>query len=337
MKKNKKHVLALVVIFVCFLLLAAKRGAINAINDCSSRNNCSEENYPYCVPNVNINDCSGVYTCWDGDILGDLDDGDCTYVYDPNTPTPTPPPFTETGNNCTNRGGHCPKSIYPECTENIEFQNCSGPNFCKIPYYVPMGTGNPYNLVACASKTSTPPPSGPIGSPSNCPVCPEGFVWNSGYQTCQKPTHSGVNYKDPDIIDCSSSTNRCYPGYGCNPSEKYTGSYEICNTVKEEDFEACKGCISGGGSWTALGCIPTDATEIVKWAFPYLLGFGGLAAFLLIVFAGIQIMTSSGNPEKLKAGKELITSAITGLIFIILSLFLLRVIGVDILHIPGLK
>jgi len=122
------------------------------------------------------------------------------------------------------------------------------------------------------------------------------------------------------------------PGEGIEPPSPDLGQYNVCQGNKD-----CKECFDKGKAWTALGCIPTDSTELIKWAFPYLLGFGGLAAFLLIVFAGIQIMTSSGNPEKLKAGKELITSAVTGLIFIILSLFLLRVIGVDILHIPGLQ
>jgi len=323
-------------IALSFSIFFPPKTPIFAADNCSTRTNCSISDYPYCVPNVNFNDCGGLSRCWDGNITESLI-GDCTYVYDPNRPTPTPAPFTETGNNCTNRRGNCPEDIYPECTEDVNYQNCSGPNFCKIPHYIPMGTVNPYNLVSCASKTFAPPPSEPIGSPSNCPVCSEGFIWNSGYQTCQKTTYSGVKYEDPDIIDCSSSTNKCYPGYGCNPSGNYLGSYKICDTVKEENIEACKGCINGGGAWTALGCVPTEPTELVKWIFPYLLGFGGLAAFLLIVFAGIQIMTSSGNPEKLKAGKELITSAITGLIFIILSLFLLRVIGVDILHIPGLK
>jgi len=55
-----------------------------------------------------------------------------------------------------------------------------------------------------------------------------------------------------------------------------------------------------------------------------------------MVLGAIQILTSAGNPDKVKAGKELITSALSGLLLVILSIFLLKLIGVDILHIPGL-
>ncbi|MGB6838995.1 MAG: pilin [Microgenomates group bacterium] len=87
---------------------------------------------------------------------------------------------------------------------------------------------------------------------------------------------------------------------------------------------------------TAIGCIPINDTNafigfILKWA----IGIGGGIAFLLILFAGFQIMTSSGNPEKLKAGQELMTSAIAGLILLIFSVFILKIIGVDILQLPG--
>lgn len=86
---------------------------------------------------------------------------------------------------------------------------------------------------------------------------------------------------------------------------------------------------------TAIGCIPFTASGFVEKLFPLFISFGGAIAFLLILFGGVQMMTSAGNPEKLAGGKELIVSAITGLLLIIFSIFILRIIGYDILHIPG--
>lgn len=89
------------------------------------------------------------------------------------------------------------------------------------------------------------------------------------------------------------------------------------------------------GISTAIGCIDvlggqtTFLTELLRWA----VGVGGGIAFLLIVYAGFMIMTATGNPERLKAGQELLTSAISGLILLIFSLFILNFIGVNILGI----
>lgn len=101
------------------------------------------------------------------------------------------------------------------------------------------------------------------------------------------------------------------------------------------------GAHPGPGIDTALGCISTsaDATEdsfftsVIKIA----VGLGGGLALILMLFGVFIVTTSAGIPDKLKEGKEIITSAISGLIFIILSVFLLRLIGVDILGLPGLK
>ena len=85
---------------------------------------------------------------------------------------------------------------------------------------------------------------------------------------------------------------------------------------------------------TAIGCIPTDFTNFVGKFFNLGIGVGGGIAFLLILFGGFQILTSAGNPEQLNAGRELVVSAITGLLMIVFSVFLLSVIGVDILGLP---
>jgi len=48
-----------------------------------------------------------------------------------------------------------------------------------------------------------------------------------------------------------------------------------------------------------------------------------------------MMQSSQGNPEKLKKAQEMITSCIMGLMLIIFSVFILKLIGVNILKIPG--
>ncbi|MCG2691778.1 pilin [Microgenomates group bacterium] len=93
----------------------------------------------------------------------------------------------------------------------------------------------------------------------------------------------------------------------------------------------------GTGVPTGLGCIPTQPQDLVKWILKYAILMGGGIAFLLSVFGGVSIILAGGNPEKINAGKEIIGSALTGLLFIIFSVFLLRFIGLDILQLPGFK
>ncbi|MEK7112028.1 MAG: pilin [Patescibacteria group bacterium] len=97
-------------------------------------------------------------------------------------------------------------------------------------------------------------------------------------------------------------------------------------------------CPDGVSIDTAIGCIPvTDTNLFIGFILRWAIGIGGGIAFLLIVYAAFMIMSSRGNPDRLKAGQELLTSAIAGLIMLIFSVFILRVIGVDILQLPGLE
>ncbi len=91
-----------------------------------------------------------------------------------------------------------------------------------------------------------------------------------------------------------------------------------------------------GGINSALGCIPANSfNAFIAWLLGNIVFIASGIAFILMIVGAIMILTSAGTPEKVKAGGELITSALSGLIFIILSVFLLNLIGVNILHIPG--
>lgn len=100
------------------------------------------------------------------------------------------------------------------------------------------------------------------------------------------------------------------------------------------------------GSWrdgkctafqTAIGTIDTEPMGFIKRIFGLLLGLSGGVAVVLIILGGYQLMTSQGNKEAVQGARDRITSAIVGLLFLIFSLVILQIIGVDILSIPGLS
>lgn len=97
-----------------------------------------------------------------------------------------------------------------------------------------------------------------------------------------------------------------------------------------------KAQLSSCGVETAIGCIPVeDSNDFMAWILRWAIGMGGGIAFLLIIYSGFIIMTSRGDPKRLTAGQELLTSAIMGLILLIFSVFLLKIIGVNLLDIKG--
>lgn len=129
----------------------------------------------------------------------------------------------------------------------------------------------------------------------------------------------------------------------CNPGEFSCHGTSCCASQQECSVQGpsfatgnnpTTGCDANSIN-TAIGCVPVLGNDggtafmgfILKWA----VGIGGGIAFLLILYGGFMIMTSAGNPERLKAGQELLTSAISGLILLILSIFILKLIGIDIL------
>ncbi|MDO8638585.1 MAG: pilin [Candidatus Daviesbacteria bacterium] len=119
--------------------------------------------------------------------------------------------------------------------------------------------------------------------------------------------------------DCTSAG-----GISCDPN----------NVVLGPDG---KPTVGGNGIYTAIGCIPTEPTALVQGIIKFAIAGGSGIAFLLMIAGAFQMMTSGGNPDGVKKGHEQITSAVIGLLFIIFAVMLLKVIGVDILQIPGFQ
>lgn len=83
---------------------------------------------------------------------------------------------------------------------------------------------------------------------------------------------------------------------------------------------------------TALGDIPTNPKAFAEKILSIAIGLGGGIAFILMVIGSIRVLTSSGDQQKLSAGRDMIVAAIAGLLFIIFSVMILRFIGVEILQ-----
>jgi len=88
---------------------------------------------------------------------------------------------------------------------------------------------------------------------------------------------------------------------------------------------------------TAIGPITTSPDGFIKGILGAILSLAGGIAILLIIISGYRMMVSQGNPENIKNAKDQLTAAIIGLLFVIFSLVILQVIGVNILGLPGFK
>jgi len=66
----------------------------------------------------------------------------------------------------------------------------------------------------------------------------------------------------------------------------------------------------------------------------FALGFAGIALFILIIIGGFKFITSGGDPKAVEGAKKTLTSAIIGLVIILVSYLILVLIktitGVDV-------
>jgi len=137
----------------------------------------------------------------------------------------------------------------------------------------------------------------------------------------------------PNISLCCAGSYLYSPTRTCFKNGTDPFSLPIPTTPNSPTDNGSSITCEKNGINTAIGCIPVLGStneflsSLLKWA----VGVGSGIAFLLMLYAGFMVMTASGNPERLKAGQELLTSAIAGLILLIFSVFILRFIGVDIL------
>ncbi len=109
-------------------------------------------------------------------------------------------------------------------------------------------------------------------------------------------------------------------------------------TPNTTEYDSCVSCANDPdkGVWTALGCIYTERSAFLsKTLFGWGLGLAGIVSFLCLIYSAIQLQISRGDPEKVKNARERATACLVGLLVIIFSVLILRILGVAIIGIPG--
>ncbi|MDQ3008394.1 MAG: pilin [bacterium] len=173
-------------------------------------------------------------------------------------------------------------------------------------------------------------PDQPEPTTNICGVTPSGSLQTYCSVSCgSNPIASGYE-------NCASGSFCCI-GTSLAESRSFLSTdFKICEQIPESlDRNACTSCLSGGGIWTAIGCISANPQSMIASLIQIALGISGGVAIVMILASGFLFATSSGDTTKLKQAKEWLTSAIVGLLFIIFSVTILQFIGVTLLQIPG--
>ncbi len=78
----------------------------------------------------------------------------------------------------------------------------------------------------------------------------------------------------------------------------------------------------------------SDLGVIFERIVGYALGFAGIVLFILLIVGGFKFITSGGDPKAVEGARKTLTSAITGLVLILVSYLVLVLIknitGVDV-------
>jgi hypothetical protein len=161
---------------------------------------------------------------------------------------------------------------------------------------------------------------------SEIDICP------SECPNSQKPAAPGGGSTGRWCACGTAGKGCCRTGNACQNDQMICTS-GICRTIPSVGTvaEISEGCDATSIN-TAIGCIPFGSSSaLVAFFVSWGLGISGGVAMLSLIYSAFMIMTSAGDPKKLASGQEYLVSSLSGIVLIAFSVFILRIIGIDIL------
>lgn len=271
------------------------------------------------------------------------------YTADPSNTTYWPPgrcvSITDTEYsptyNCANRGTQC-DGFDNSCKDDASAISCITNSFDTAIYErcwihpSENGTGfidgstSPNNLRgSCATKIIETEYSSPCGGARQRCCLDESMSSSADMADFYCNQGIPINVAGGGLTDCRCCVNgECY--------EEESPEYNLCEQISNNDlYDDCQTCFDNDGVWTAIGCVPTDPVEMIGVFINVGISIGGGVAMLSMIVAGFLYTSSKGDPQKTGQAKELMTSAVIGLLFVIFSITILQFIAGDLIRLPG--
>lgn len=253
-------------------------------------------------------------------------------------------------------GGECASDSYcvigapdwePRCVPASVCQGAPGQCSAPIPYTQPptadnCGTGGCGSSDYCV-----------IGPPGWTPTCLPAGVCNGGQcavigQVCNVMTRPCCDTSQSCDFIPYAGTRVCTAGNSCEPGQHAQCDSTCplggrCEIRDINNPDAGGTCVCTDGATLPPGSLinitdeaavpPIYAGAIIDYEsflqnvyrlmIPITIGFGGIP---ILILGGYRILSSQGDPKAVKEGKEDMTAAVTGILYILLALSILRII-----------
>lgn len=188
---------------------------------------------------------------------------------------------------------------YAECAGGLNSRRCSNNNL----YYA-----------CCNEKTD---------------VCPAPITTAVGPDETPTPPNPNSN------PDCGGTSQICCSGSSCDTADLHctlTGAGYRC--LGQAQINLLPGGSTKATSGNGKVATISDLGTMIQTVIGYVLGFAGIVFFVLLVVGGFKYITSGGDPKAVEGAQKTLTSAIAGLVVILLSYLILVIIknitGVDV-------
>lgn len=142
-----------------------------------------------------------------------------------------------------------------------------------------------------------------------------------------------------DVLDVQRVAFRVGTKVG---DSNYDPAYDLDKDgdIDQKDVDIISSCLSTEGPGnpclfgvckTAIGDIPANPFNLAQKVITFGIGLAGGIALILMVIGSIRVLTSSGDQQRLSAGRDMIVAALAGLLFLIFSIIILHFLGVNVL------